>query len=58
MDDPHQVNTLIAAAICDFFKARADGQIGTEEAKILAKQVVEALNESGLQIIAIDRAAL
>lgn len=57
MDDPHQVNTMMAAAICDFFKGRTNVKIGTEEAKILAKQIVEALNGAGLQVVAIDHTA-
>ena len=54
MDDPHQVNTIVAAAICDFFKDYPDQQIGTEEAKLLGKQIVEALNEAGLRINSVD----
>ncbi|MGY4511431.1 hypothetical protein [Bradyrhizobium sp. USDA 3650] len=54
MDDPHQVNTIIATAICDFFKDHPDEQIGTEEAKLLGKQIVEALNEAGLRITPFD----
>jgi hypothetical protein len=50
MDDPHQVNSIIATAICDFFKGHPDKQIGSEEAKLLGKQIVEALNEARLQI--------
>ena len=53
MDDPHQVNTIIAAAICDFFKDYPD-QIGTEEAKLLGKQIADALNGAGLQITSLD----
>ena len=56
MDDPHQLNTIIAAAICDFFNGLPDKQIGTEEAKLLAKQIVEALNAAGLQITAAEAA--
>ena len=57
MDDPHQVNTIIATAICDALKDRPDGEIGIEEAKLLGKRVVEALNAAGLQIFAVDRAS-
>jgi hypothetical protein len=55
MDDPHQPNTIIATAICDALKDRPDGAIGIEEAKLLGKRVVEALNDAGMQIVAIDR---
>ena len=54
MNDPHQVNTIIGTAICDILKDRADHQIGAEEAKLLGKCVVEALNNAGLQIVAAD----
>jgi hypothetical protein len=54
MVDPHQVNTIIATTICACFKERADAQIGTEEAKLLAKQIAEALNEAGLRIVPVD----
>ncbi|RXH35213.1 hypothetical protein XH99_04725 [Bradyrhizobium nanningense] len=52
MDDLHQVNTIIATTICAFFKGHPDAQIGTEEAKLLAKQIAQALEEAGLQIAA------
>ncbi|UQR65803.1 hypothetical protein LRP30_11395 [Bradyrhizobium sp. C-145] len=54
MDDPHQVNTIIATTVCAFFKGHPDVQIATEEAKLLAKQITEALNEAGLQIAAVN----
>ncbi len=56
MDDLHQVNTIIATTICAFFKGHPDAQIGTEEAKLLAKQIAQALDEAGLQISAVDQA--
>ena len=55
MDDPHQVNTIIATAIYDAAKDRPDGGIGIEDAKLVGKRVVEALNDAGMQIIAVDR---
>lgn len=54
MDDPHQVNSIIATAISVFFKGHPDAQCGIEEAKILGKQIVDALNEAGLQITPVD----
>lgn len=36
MDDPHQVNSIIATAISEFFKGHPDAQCGIEEAKLLA----------------------
>ena len=56
MIDPHQVNTIIATTVCAFFKDVPDAQIGTEEAKLLAKQITEALNAAGLQIVPADPA--
>jgi hypothetical protein len=56
MDDPHQMNTIIATAICDALKGRAVGEVGIEEAKLLGKRIVEALNDAGLQIVAVNPA--
>ncbi len=52
MDDPHQVNAIITTAICNALKDRPEREVGIEEAKILAKQIVEALENAGLQIAA------
>ncbi|GMP12740.1 hypothetical protein TM239_66740 [Bradyrhizobium sp. TM239] len=56
MVDLHQVNTIIATTICAFFKDHPDAQIGAEEAKLLAKQIAQALDEAGLQISAVNPA--
>ncbi|TFV79768.1 hypothetical protein E4K64_03760 [Bradyrhizobium frederickii] len=56
MDDLHQVNTIIATTICAFFKGHPDAQIGTEEAKLLAKQITQALEQAGLEISAANPA--
>ena len=57
MEDPHQVNAIIATAILDYFKrGRSSAQCGIEEAKLLGKQIVEALAEAGLQITSINPA--
>ena len=50
MVDQHQVISIIATAICDCFKVRPDQKIGLEEAKQIAKCVIEALAEAGLEI--------
>jgi hypothetical protein len=47
--DPHLVNTLIATAICDCRKDHPNG-IDPEEAKQIAKCILEALTDAGLQI--------
>ncbi|MCK1334647.1 hypothetical protein IVB38_00935 [Bradyrhizobium sp. 38] len=57
MIDPHQVNTIISTTICAFFAHHPDAKIGIEEAKLLAKQIAEALNGAGLQIAAADPAS-
>jgi hypothetical protein len=54
MNDPHQVNRIIGTAICNILKDGTDHQIGAEEAKLLGKCVVEALNNAVLQIVAAD----
>ncbi|MDF0492121.1 hypothetical protein [Bradyrhizobium yuanmingense] len=56
MVDAHQVNTIIATTLCAFFERLPDAQIGTEEAKLLAKQITEALNAAGLQIVPVEPA--
>lgn len=54
MGDAHQVNAIIATAILDYFKEYPGANCSIEEAKLLGKQVVEALNDAGLQITSVD----
>lgn len=54
MADPHQVNTIIASAICDCQKDDPHA-IGPEAAKQLAKCIVEALGEAGLNVIPLSK---
>jgi hypothetical protein len=49
--DPHQVNAIIATAICDCRKDGRDNEIHAEQAKQMAKCIVEALFDAGLQIV-------
>jgi hypothetical protein len=49
--DQHQVNSIIATAICDCRKDRPDQGMDPEEAKQIAKCIVEALFDAGLQIV-------
>jgi hypothetical protein len=51
MADQHQVNALMATAICDCFKDNPDRRIDPEQAKHIAKCVVAALTEAGLAIV-------
>lgn len=50
MADQHQVNSIIATAIWDARKDHPDNRMNPEEAKQIAKCVIEALTEAGLQI--------
>jgi hypothetical protein len=54
LDDPHQVIALIATAIRDWRKEQSDQALSPEEAKHLAKCIVQALSDAGLQISAAD----
>jgi hypothetical protein len=51
MTDQHQVHSIIATAICDALKRDPDHRMDTEEAKQIAKCIVEALTAAGLQIV-------
>ena len=50
MTDDHQVNTIIASAICDAWRDHPDQRMDPEQAKQIAKFIVEALNAAGLHI--------
>jgi len=51
MADQHQVNSIIATAICDAWKGHADHRLHPEEAKQMAKCIVEALTDAGLEVV-------
>jgi hypothetical protein len=51
----HQVNSIIATAICDARKDHPDHRIDPEEAKQIAKCIVEKLTEAGLQIVPLSK---
>jgi hypothetical protein len=53
--DPHQALTIIATALCDARKDRPDHAMSPEEAKQIAKCIVEALSDAGLQIAPVKR---
>ncbi len=55
MVDAHQVNTIIAAAICDCRKDHPAGRIDPEEAKTMAKCILEQLSQAGFQIALADQ---
>ena len=47
MGDQHQVNTIIATAICE---CSGEHKIAPEQAKQMAKCIIAALSEAGLVI--------
>jgi hypothetical protein len=50
MADQHQINAIIATAILDSLKDYPNHSIGPEEAKIMAKRIIAALADAGLQV--------
>jgi hypothetical protein len=55
MVDQHQVYSIIATAICDARKNHPDGRMDPEEAKQIAKCIVEALADAGLEIVPAEK---
>jgi hypothetical protein len=51
MSDPHQVSSIIATAIYDARKEHPNGAMDPEEAKHVAKCIIEALSDAGLRIV-------
>jgi hypothetical protein len=54
MADQHQVNSIIATAICDARKDHPDHRMNPDEAKQIAKCIIEALSDAGLQIVPVS----
>lgn len=50
VSDEHQVNSIIATAICECTRERPDLKIDPEEAKQMAKCILEALADASLEI--------
>jgi hypothetical protein len=50
MVDQHQVISIIATAVSECLNESPDQKLGLEQAKQIAKCVVEALAEAGLEI--------
>jgi hypothetical protein len=48
--DPYQATSVIATALCDARKDHPDHAMSPEEAKQIAKCIVEALSDAGFQI--------
>jgi hypothetical protein len=56
MTDQHQVNSIIATAICDARKNDpSEHRMDPEEAKQLAKCILDALADAGLQIVPVEK---
>jgi hypothetical protein len=55
MADEHQISAIIAAAILDSLKDHSSPSIGPEEAKIVAKRIIAALTDAGLQVTVVDQ---
>ena len=50
MDDHHQVNSIIATAIYECWGEHAEHKIAPEQAKQMAKLIIAALSDAGLEI--------
>ena len=50
MADQHQVNSIIASTICECSQEHPEHKIVPEEAKQMAKCIIEALTDAGLEI--------
>jgi hypothetical protein len=50
MDDPHQVNSIIATAIRECSVEHPGPKIAPEQAKQMAKCIIAALSDAGLEI--------
>ena len=55
MVDEHQTNAIIATAILDSIKDHPDHGIDPEEAKLMAKRILAALTDAGLEITIVDQ---
>ena len=55
MADQHQVNSIIATAICDAGNDQPDHRMDPEEAKQIAKCIIEALTDAGVQIVPVSQ---
>jgi hypothetical protein len=55
LTDHHQANSIIATAICDCCKDHPDQEVSPEEAKQIAKCIIEALSDAGLEIARIHK---
>ena len=54
MTDVHQINAIIATAILESFSDHPELKIDAEETKIIAKRILTALGDAGLQVTATE----
>ena len=50
MTDEHQINAIIATAILESIRDHAELEMDSEQAKIIAKRILAALGDAGLQV--------
>ena len=55
MADEHQTNAIIATAILDSARDHPNHAIDPEQAKLMAKHILAALSDAGLQITLVDQ---
>lgn len=55
MTDEHQTNAIIATVLLDSFRDHPEQSLDPEEAKLIAKRIVAALEDAGLQITIVNR---
>jgi hypothetical protein len=53
--DEHQANAIIATAILESVRDHADYTINPEQAKLIAKRIIAALADAGLEITLVDQ---
>ena len=56
MTDEHQTTAIIATAVLDSLKENPDHKLDPEQAKLIAKRILAALEDAGLQITLVDQA--
>ena len=54
MTDEHQTNAVVATVLIESFKDHPDHKLDPEEAKLIAKRILEALKDAGFQVTVVD----
>jgi len=55
MVDEHQTNAIIATAILESVRDHQNSAIDPEQAKLMAKHILAALTDAGLEITLVDQ---